>query len=47
MKNSIEVQLGEFQSQLCISGKGETLQRVESKKISRFPALAVEKVQLN
>lgn len=32
MKNITEVDFAEFQSQLCISGKGKILQKVESKK---------------
>lgn len=47
MRNSTEVDFAEFQSQLCISGKGDTLQKVESEKISRFPALVAEKVQMS
>lgn len=47
MKTITDIDFAEFQSQLSITGKGEILQRAESKKMSRFQALVVEKIQMN
>lgn len=47
MKNITEIDFAEFQSQSSITGKGEILQRAESKKMSRFHVLMAENVQMN
>lgn len=47
MKNITDIDFAEFQSQLRTTGKGEILQRAESKKMSKFHVLVAKEVQMN